>query len=91
MLKVKLDQLKELGKGITDFHNKTENARYERYLLDREINGTPASSNFSPIVTSRHVSPSGSASGSDFPAYNPADYISDDNLSDNIGESSKKK
>lgn len=86
MLEAKLNKLKELSKGRGDLDNVIENARYKRYVLDREKNGTPASSSNS----SRHVSPSNYASGSDFPAYNPADYISDDNLSDNKGESSYK-
>lgn len=85
MLKAKLDQLKELNKGTKDLDDILENARYKRYLIERERDGTPASSN-----PSYHPSPSGYVSGSDFPAYNPADYISDDNLSDK-GESSKNK
>ncbi len=91
LLKAKLDQLKELGKGTGDLDDIIENARYERYLLDRKINGTPASSSNSSLAVSRHVSPSDSVSGSGFPPYNPTDYDSEGNLSDNKGESSKNK
>ena len=44
MLEAKLNKFKELSKGRGDLDNVIENARYKRYVLDREKNGTPASS-----------------------------------------------
>ena len=73
-LNSKLDGLKQMVKGTENYDEKIESARYKGYKLHREINGTPESyKKSSPVST---VSPAGSNT-SDFPAYNPADYVSD--------------